>query len=66
METLKIEIRKQTTLGGNTYFNLYVNNEYQTLFSDFDKAQEKANQIEILFRSGAMEPQIVYSKDITK
>lgn len=65
MRTIKIEIRKQTTLGGNTYYNLYVNDQYQTLFSKQEEAELKAKEIEDLFLAGAMDPKVIYSRELS-
>jgi hypothetical protein len=64
MKTLKIEIRRQATLGGNVYYNLYVNNQYQTLSSKLEEMEDKAKLIEALFLAGEMDEHIVYAKDL--
>lgn len=66
METLKIEIRKQATLGGNIYYNLFVNDQYQTLSSKLEEMQDKAKQIEELFLAGEMDVKVIYSKELSR
>ena len=66
METIKIEIKRQATFGGSVYFNLYVNDQYQTLSSKEDEMIEKAKQIEEMFLAGEMDGKITYSKIVEK
>lgn len=61
---LKIEIQKQSTYEGTTYFYLYVNDQYVTLKDSYEKIKEVADNAVKIFKAGDDERKIVESYNV--